>query len=211
MITKNKKLVVLIIMCVSFIFVVGLYFGENRTIPITKYKNIHNTIYIVPDETHAYLKALRLCENQGRYKKILGGNDQYSGAYQIGNDARTQVGYEILNSKSGIELFLNDSLLQEEVMLRLLQSQIRMMMPYLKKYNNTSIGNFWITNSGILAMTHLLGPNTTIAFLTKGISAVDGNNTPISRYLQFNNFNIPIDSVLLPHYINQHLIKYLRK
>ena len=39
----------------------------------------------------------------------------------------------------------------------------------------------------------------------------DGNDTDITRYLQFNNFNLPIDSITKPSYINRYLIKYLKQ
>ena len=92
-------------------------------------------------------------------------------------------------------------------------SQIRIMYKYIQKYNNSNIGNYWITTSGILAMSHLCGPDATIKFLeSRGkIVSKDGNNVNITRYLQFNNFNLPIDSILQPNYINIHLMKYLKQ
>lgn len=191
-----------LLMLSSFIYAIKIQLEVKNTISNIKPTIITKIEYYLPDETHKYLRALRLCESQGRYKV---------NAYQIRNIAMSEIGYEILSTKSGRELFQKDSVLQEEVMLRLLQSQIRIMYPYLKKYNNTNIGNYWISNSGILAMAHLCGPSATIVFLTKGTISVDGNKVPITRYLQFNNFNIPIDSVLLPNYINEHLLKYLRR
>lgn len=166
--------------------------------------------YKCPDQTIDYLKALKQCEANGRYAAK---NGSYDGGYQIGSIAKIEVGYAILNSEEGRILFREDSILQEEVMLRLLQSQIRIMRPYIQRYANTNIGNYWITTSGILAMSHLLGPDNTVRFLiSRGKYKVkDGNNTDITRYLQFNNFNLPIDSIIKPSYINQYLIKYLKQ
>ena len=198
-----------LIVLVSLITFVTVYFNKPvSTVSKLQIKTVY--IEVIPDETHAYLRALRLCEANGRYK-INNGKNKHKGAYQIGDEARSDVGYAILNTDHGRELFQCDSILQEEIMLRLLQSQIRIMMPFLKKYNNTNIGNFWLTNSGILAMSHLAGPQSTINFLRTGIITYDGNKSPITRYLQFNNYHIPIDSVLLPNYINHHLVKYLQK
>ena len=181
----------------------------SRLKPVVK-----DTVFIpkveCPDQTMEYLQALRQCEANGRYSAKNGSHD---GGYQIGKFAKTDVGYAILNTTEGRELFRQDSILQEEVMLRLLQSQIRIMKPFIIKYHNTNIGNYWITASGILAMSHLLGPDNTIKFLTSRgkLKTKDANDTDISRYLQFNNFNLPIDSIITPSYVNHYLIKYLKR
>lgn len=171
---------------------------------------VDSIVFRIPDQTIEWLYALRQCEASGRYKAT---NGTYDGGYQIGKQSKQTVGFSILSTKQGREIFLKDSLLQEEVMLRLLQSNINMMYYYIKNYSNKSIGNYWITSSGILAMAHLGGVDNTIKFLTSNGTKifVDGNGVPITRYLQFNKYNVPIDSVITPHYITKHLMKYLKK
>jgi hypothetical protein len=158
------------------------------------------------DQLFNYLHALSLLESNGDPTARRSGSG-YIGNYQIGNSARQVIGLGQLNNEGNYQVMLNDSFLQDMIMLRLLQANVSEMREYFKKYNNTKRGGWYITNSGILAMTHLMGGGNTKDFLDKGIISHDGNGRPITDYLQLNNFNIFIDSIATGGYIKNILAK----
>jgi len=162
----------------------------------------------INDELLDYLNALSLLEANGDPTARRSGS-QYIGNYQIGNSARGAIGLNKLNNEEGYQVMLNDTFLQDMIMLRLLQANVIEMKEYFKKYDRTKVGGWYVTTSGILAMTHLLGGQNTKSFLDSDGKTIarDGNNRPITDYLQLNNFNILVDSIATGGYIKQILSK----
>lgn len=158
------------------------------------------------DELSDYFYALGLLEASGNYKARRTGS-QYIGMYQIGNSARTVIGLSHLNNESGYEIMLNDPTLQDMIAFRVLQTQISYMIPYIKKYENTKVGSWYVTSSGIIAMSHLLGHKNAQAFLDSNGKTIskDGNGRPITDYLQLNGFYLNVDSILNDSYAKRFL------
>lgn len=182
---------------------------SNIVVDTTSIQNVINIDTIdLNDELLDYLNALSLIEANGDPTARRAGS-QYIGNYQIGNSARGAIGLNKLNNEEGYQVMLNDTFLQDMIMLRLLQANVIEMKEYFKKYDRTKVGGWYVTTSGILAMTHLLGGQNAKSFLDSGGKNVarDGNNRPITDYLQLNNFNILIDSIATGGYIKQILSK----
>lgn len=172
-----------------------------------------STYYVITkevryDELPDYFYALGLLEASGNYKARRPGS-QYIGMYQIGNSARTVLGLSNLNNESGYELMLNDPTLQDMIAFRVLQTQISYMIPHIKKYENTKVGGWYVTSSGIIAMAHLLGHKNAQAFLDSNGKTItkDGNGRPITDYLQLNGFHLNVDSILDDNYAKRFLTK----
>jgi hypothetical protein len=160
------------------------------------------------DQTDDYLFALGALESNNDYtarrfmKKEVNGESniigsQYLGRHQLGNAVRVEIGASKLNSVDGYNLILTDSLIQDIMIFRLLQYQIGQMEDHIIKYDKTRVGKWWVTKSGIIAMSHLLGVSNAKKFLDSNGKYIphDGNNRPITDYLQLNNFNIEINSI----------------
>jgi len=211
----------LLILWLPIIAIVTSLFTENDVVasksnsPIIVRDTITIVETVIKDDLPVYLYALRSLEANLNYKARRINTDkngkksgsQYIGAYQMGNSAREQIGLAHLNNEGGYKIILNDSTLQDIIMMQYLKDQVIEMQPYFKKYNNTKVGKWFITNSGILAMSHLLGTENTKAFLdSKGQKiSKDGNGRPITDYLQLNNFDIFVDSIPNEKYLQRVL------
>jgi hypothetical protein len=161
---------------------------------------------IIKDELVSYLYCIRLIEANLNYNARRTGS-QYVGGYQIGNSGRSEIGLKHMNNEGAYSIILKDDVLQDMIMLRYLQNQCIELHDYFIKYNNTRVGAWFVTNSGILAMSHLCGTNATKEFLdSKGTKiAKDGNKKPMTDYLQLNNFNIYVDSISNDAYLKRIL------
>lgn len=161
---------------------------------------------IIKDEITDWLYALRLIESKNDYTARRTGS-QYIGAYQVGNDVRSGIGYSHLNNEDGYNEMLNSDLLQDMIMLEHLKLQVLDLEGYLNVYSDTIVGRFYVTSSGILAMAHIAGATGTKKFLDSGGTTIskDGNGVPITDYLQLNNFTLFIDSMKNDIYLTRIL------
>ena len=215
---KTRSIVVGLTILIVVALSITIFSGKSVKLKSEKSNIIVDTISIkevisndsinLNDELLDYLNALSLIEANGDPTARRAGS-QYIGNYQIGNSARGAIGLNKLNNEEGYQVMLNDTFLQDMIMLRLLQANVIEMREYFKKYDRTKVGGWYVTTSGILAMTHLLGGQNAKSFLDSGGKNVarDGNNRPITDYLQLNNFNILVDSIATGGYIKQILSK----
>ena len=215
---KTRSIVVGLTILIVVALSITIFSGKSVKLKSEKSNIIVDTISIkevisndsinLNDELLDYLNALSLIEANGDPTARRAGS-QYIGNYQIGNSAREAIGLNKLNNEEGYQVMLNDTFLQDMIMLRLLQANVIEMREYFKKYDRTKVGGWYVTTSGILAMTHLLGGQNAKSFLDSGGKNVarDGNNRPITDYLQLNNFNILVDSIATGGYIKQILSK----
>lgn len=122
-------------------------------------------------------------------------NPNYYGRYQIGPAALQTIGMPIAKNT-----FIKSPLLQEEAMRLLLLFNKEQLATYIGKYQFKKIKGIVITESGILAASHLGGAGNVIKFLTTNgqIDFKDGNGTPVSKYLkELSSYQLDLQPNLL--------------
>lgn len=157
----------------------------------------------------AFLIALRMMESGGDYQIVNSLN--FLGAYQFGEAALTDLGFvrydgdAFDNDYSGgwtgkhgvhsLEGFLNSRRAQDLAM----QEWMTLMWHYIELQDLhthawTQVGDTFLTPSGMLAATHLLGADSLAAYVHSGGRATlrDPYGTPIERYIdRLSGFDIP--------------------
>jgi hypothetical protein len=130
------------------------------------------------------------CNNRGC--DTLTVYSQYIGLYQLGKNER-----EIIGVKND-EAYWRNRKIQEETIILWLRYLKQQLQPEIDSMNNTWVGTYYITESGILAMAHLCGVGATKNFLrSRGQDKdipVDGNNKRGTDYLQqYGRYNLKLD------------------
>lgn len=186
----TRRFLVLSSLCIAIIFA-GLYY-LRPIIVHTKYESIPGEIVFISDSTKTmdkFLHELGHLESSNNYKVV--NQFGYMGRYQIGRQALKQIGFgEVSN-----EQFLNNAELQEIAMKMLLKENKRILASYIGKYQSRVINGIYITESSILAASHM-APQGVIDFLNSNGEKVfkDGNGTPITKYLkQFSGYKIVLE------------------
>lgn len=175
---KTAKLSVYI-MCVAGPII---YFMSNPNMVYVQGKDSIKFIY-ENDSTRTqeyYLKKIAFYESGGSYNPK--GNESYHGKYQLGRAALDAIGFNGISKED----FIADHELQEIAMRRLLKHNKKVLASLIGKYEGKSIGGIYITQSGILAASHLGGPGNVIKYLESNGTIIfkDGNGTPITKYLK---------------------------
>jgi len=203
---KRRKLIIRY----SIIFLIILL----STITITNKRRVidnstHTKEVLFVDTTNtleSFLKQLRWMESADDYyarrqahvvivtshgNDTVKGYSQYIGYYQLGNAAR-KVASDVCPSLKSIsvkqywesEFYQHKSAICWFIYLR------KIMDPEINKFNGKFFGTFYVTESGILAMSHLVGPYATKSWLNskfdmkKTYNIVDGNGKKGTDYLQ---------------------------
>lgn len=186
----TRRFLVLSSLIIAIIFA-GLYYLRPIIIH-TRYQSVPGEVIYVPDSTKTmdkFLYELGRLESNNNYKIV--NQFGYMGRYQIGRQALKQIGLgEVSN-----EQFLNNAELQEVAMKLLLKENKRILASHIGKYQSRVINGIYITESSILAASHM-APQGVIDFLTSGGEKVfkDGNGTPITKYLkQFSGYKIKLN------------------
>jgi hypothetical protein len=137
------------------------------------------TIY-VSDETktmESFLEKLGQLESNSNYRIV--NRFGYMGKYQISQTTLASIGLNINK-----DVFLSTPKLQEVAMQLLMKYNKNILSSYIGKYQNRTINEIYITESGLLAGAHLGGAGSVIKFLTKGEDFKDGNNVSVSKYIK---------------------------
>lgn len=157
----------------------------------------------------AFLTALQLMESGGDYQIVNSLN--FLGAYQFGEAALTDLGYVRYDGdafdndysggwtgKHGVRS-LNDFLNNRRAQDKAMQEWMALMWHYIERQNLhtyawTRIGNVTLTPSGMLAATHLLGPDSLARYIHSNgqVNLRDPYGTPIESYIvRLSGYNIP--------------------
>jgi hypothetical protein len=139
------------------------------------------------DDTDVYLERIGHRESNGVYTVV---NDYgYMGKYQF--SPNTLRGLDIRVSKTH---FLNNPQLQDSAMVALLIHNRKLLRNYIDKYDGIELNGNLITESGILAAAHLVGPHRTKLLLREGIDTHDGLGTAASEYLtKFSGYTLNLN------------------
>lgn len=157
----------------------------------------------------AFLTALSMMESDGNYQIVNTLN--YLGAYQFGEAALTDLGFVNYDGdaydnnygggwtgKHGVhsaEDFLRDTNAQD----RAANEWLELMWSYIELHNIDGyawreVGGVVLTPSGMLAATHLLGPESLARYIQSDgtIDLRDPYGTPIEKYIvRLADYDIP--------------------
>lgn len=147
----------------------------HRTIPKQDTLYLHDSAR----NERAFLREVARMESGGKYNIV--NQYGYMGKYQFGRAALTAVGLGGVSQED----FLETPELQEVAMQLLLKKNKKNLASLIGKHQHRTIKGIFITESGILAGAHLVGGGGVTAFLESNgaIDPVDGNHTPVSKYL----------------------------
>jgi hypothetical protein len=111
------------------------------------------------------------------------------GKYQFSPKTIKGLGFDISN-----EEFLNSAQLQDEVMLAFMKNNKRALRNLIKNYHGQVVNDVLITEAGILAGAHLVGPGGVLAFFYPEkyqFKTVDANGTSVVYYMnKFKNYDV---------------------
>ena len=116
---------------------------------------------------------------------------QYWGKYQMGESARKSVKM----SNMTWEEWKNNPEIQEAAMRMWVDVLYDFLKNDIEKYNGKFLNGWSITESGIIAMAHNVGPEPVKKFLRSGGTEVpvDGSGKPATRFLILGNYNLEIN------------------
>ena len=139
------------------------------------------------NQNNDFLRAIARKESSNNYTIV--NKWGYMGKYQFGRTTLDALGYSHITNKE----FLSTPSIQEEAMMKLLQSNKYILRREIRKYSGTAINGVYITESGLLAAAHLAGPGNVKLFLRDNINVKDGLGTSLVDYLDiFSNYKIKI-------------------
>ena len=118
-------------------------------------------------------------------------NSQFWGKYQLVEYARKSIN---LNNVSWEEWKANPEL-QEAALKMWIKIIYNDLKPEIKKYDGKFMGGWNITESGIIAMGHNVGPEPVKTFLNSGCKIIpkDGSGIAATRFLILGNYDLEIE------------------
>jgi hypothetical protein len=118
-------------------------------------------------------------------------NSQFWGKYQLGEYARKSI------NLGGVtwETWKNNPELQEAALKMWIKVIYNDLKPEIEKYDGKFIGGWNITESGIIAMGHNVGPAPVKTFLNSGgkIIPKDGSGKDATRFLILGNYDLELN------------------
>jgi len=134
----------------------------------------------------SFLNDLGYRESSNRYDVV--NQYGYMGKYQFGKSTLKGLGYDI----SKVE-FLSSPDIQEEAMIKLLKANKHTLRRQIKKYDGKLVNGIFVTESGLLAAAHLVGPGSVRKWVRNGRMFQDGNGVKLTEYIQtFNGYQLDI-------------------
>lgn len=123
-----------------------------------------------------YLESIAHKESSNNYYAV--GKYGHLGKYQFSASTLRGLGYDVDRAE-----FLDSPNLQEEAMIKLLLHNKQLLSRYIGVYSGREVGGVLVTESGVLAVAHLLGYSGALRFLTGGEDLADGLGTKASDYM----------------------------
>ncbi len=124
-----------------------------------------------------FLKAIGFKESGNRYDIV--NRFGYMGKYQFGKRTLRGLGF-----KMSREEFLNSPETQEKAMYALLKQNKKSLRKYIEKYDGKIVHGVLVTESGLLAATHLGGAGSVKKWFRTGKVRKDGNGVKITTYME---------------------------
>jgi hypothetical protein len=192
---KYKKLILILLTLVAISFTnnnrsldtLNLSQIKHRLIEINILNNENPQLLESVVSLNEFLDRIGFLESSNNYKAK--NKFGYIGKYQFHPTLIKNLGYN--ETKQG---FLNNPQMQEEAMLTLLIHNKKLMKSHIKKYDNKVVNGILVTESGILASTHLAGPSNVKRWLDRGVRFKDGLGTSIRHYMEtFEGYNLILE------------------
>lgn len=112
----------------------------------------------------------------------------YLGRYQFSYTTLRNLGFKISKNE-----FLQNELVQDQALIQLLLHNKQILNKTIEEYDGKYIDGIRITESGILAAAHLLGPYKVIRYLKYGEISKDAYGTKVTDYISyFSGYNLNI-------------------
>ena len=90
-------------------------------------------------------------------------------------------------------LFKPGLVAQEEAIVKLLKANKKVLKRQIKKYDGKLVNGILVTESGLLAAAHLVGPGSVKKWVRNGRMFEDGNGIKLTEYIQtFNGYQLDI-------------------
>lgn len=136
---------------------------------------------------------LQIAYTESRYDKTANrDSSQYWGLYQIGTAERRTAGYGDIPK----HVYLNHAEIQDLCMIELLKYNRRVMQPYINSYVGKVVDGILVTESGILALSHVAGCGGAAGYLKSGcIPKSDQNGNPLRDFLKLGGYRLNLDDV----------------
>ena len=132
----------------------------------------------------SFLNDLGYRESSNRYDVV--NQYGYMGKYQFGKTTLKALGYDITRSE-----FLNSPDIQEEAVRKLLKANKKVLKRQIKKFDGKLVNGILVTESGLLAAAHLVGPGSVKKWVRNGKMFEDGNGVKLTEYIQtFNGYDL---------------------
>ena len=195
--SQNRKLFFIknkfILLAIVFIFMNAIAKNESNVYKVENVKTLrsvfpkkinHNILYLKKDFI-AFKEAVAFKESQGKYSVVntLG----YLGKYQFGKT--TLQRFKIYNTQA----FLNNPELQENAFIALCKVNKWILRKDIKRSVGKIINGIKITESGILAASHLSGAGNVKKFLRSNgvVRFTDAYGSTIQHYMKrFGGYNV---------------------
>jgi len=183
---KKIKYLVLLTFFTLIIFMSVNVVGEshiNHSIEHL-YEDVYDDVF---DDTHLFLEKIGERESSGKYSIV--NKYGYMGKYQFSPTTLKGLGIRVSKQQ-----FLTNPQLQDSAMVALLIHNRKLLNTYINEYNGSTFNGNPITESGILATAHLVGPHRTKILLKDGMDSKDGFGTNASEYLiSFSGYNLNLE------------------
>jgi hypothetical protein len=200
---KKRKIIIKWSIIISLILL--SFFTLRNKIQIID-QSTHTKEIIIVDTTNTleqFLYQLRFIESSDNHKAWRPGS-QFIGYYQLGNSARADVVNKAPMLRTSIQNYWTNPEIQHKYGIVWLISLKKYLQPEIDRWNNTFYGSFYLTESGIIAMAHIVGPWTTRQWLRErnpsislAYRIVDGNGKQGTDYLQqLGRYNLNLDRFL---------------
>tara|TARA_R110002124_G_scaffold33364_5_gene110887 strand:+ start:846 stop:1454 length:609 start_codon:yes stop_codon:yes gene_type:complete len=168
---------------------------QAQVIEVTKSTILLQTINISPTELleievpikqlDHFLHDIGMRESSNRYTIV--NKWGYAGKYQFGRRTLDKLGYKNITT----ERFLKTPSLQERAMRDLLKHNRHILRRQIRKHSGRVVHGILITESGLLAGSHLAGPGNVKRWLRTGKDKLDGLGTPLTHYIKlFSGYNL---------------------
>jgi len=150
---------------------------------------------IEQNELRPFMRAVGQFESNNNHSVVS--TRGFLGTYQFNKSTLRRVG--IFTST---EEFLRSPSLQDIAMIRLMQSNRRLLGSIIARYSGTSVDGLYVTESGILAAAHLVGPGAVMAAFSSDTVSLhsfkDGNGVSAADYMQqFAGYRIRLRGIEL--------------
>ena len=156
-------------------------------------KNANYIIFYLKDPSKNYLmwkENLHGIESNGwdNPYEARRENSKYWGKYQLGESARKSINLKDITW----EKWKTSPELQEAALRMWVDYLYQCMKPEIEKFDGTFQNGWAITESGIIAMSHNVGPEQVKEFLYSGGKKVpqDGSGKDATRFLILGNYNL---------------------